>query len=155
MAASKCAQRPRKFHRQRPCSERRIGLRGTGLRPRTVFALRAEQRLGSVVGEAQSIFRRGSSGPVIAFRFVGRIVLERSVAQKSRAQTDLKSNPWLAAPALFPHVYFERRLSRRTRGVRLLRRHGLVRISNPRENARPPDQSVGAARWQNQLCERA
>src|SRR5207248_5372450 len=96
-----------------------------------------------------------SSGPVIAFRFVGRIVLERSVAQKSRAQADLKWNPWLAAAAFFAHVYFKGRFSRRPRGVRLLRQHGLVRISNPRENARLSDQSVGAARWQNQLCERA
>src|SRR5205807_8138999 len=103
-------------------------------------------------------------GSIGALRFVRRIVFEGSIAPKSRTQTDLESHPLLATPAFSAHVYCERRLSRRPRRVRLLRQHGLVRISNPRENARASktadyarvaDQSIGAARRANQLPERA
>src|SRR6266704_2549231 len=155
MAASNCAAWPRRLHRQRPRPEGGTSRRRTRLYPRTVRALRVEQRLGSVVGEAQSVFRRGSGRPAIAFRFLARIVFERSIAPKSRTQTDLEPRSRVAAPAFSAHVYFEGRLSRRPRGIRLLRQHGLVRISNPRENPRAADQSIGAARRPNQLCERA
>src|SRR6266849_2136248 len=164
MAASNCAAWPRRLHRQRPRPDGGTSRRRTRLYPGTVPALRIEQRLGSVVGEALSVFRRGSGRPAIAFRFLARIVFERSVAPKSRTQTDLDPRSRVAAPAFSAHVYFEGRLSRRPRGLRLLRQHRLVRISDPRENARSWKTAdspaatvrlVGAARRPNQLCERA
>src|SRR5439155_24747347 len=96
--------------------------------------------------------------------FVERIVYERSFPPKSRHQTGPDPHSRLAAPAFSAYVYFEGRLSRGPRRIRLLRQHGLLRISDPRENARqwktadslPANvRLVGAARRPNQLCERA
>src|SRR5947208_2546653 len=76
-------------------------------------------------------------------------------ATQSCAQTNPESHPGLAAPAVSTHVCFERWLSRRPRRIRLLRQHGLVRTSDPRENARPAQRSVGAARRPEQVRKRA
>src|SRR2546423_14616109 len=77
---------------------------------------------------------------------IRRTVFQRSIAPKSRAQTDLESHSRLAAPAFSAPVYFEGRFLGRPRRIRLLRQHGLVRTSDSGENARAAGQSVSAAR---------